>query len=210
MSQSLLESKFCQLSKMLIRFANTVPFVTILVLGNIAIQLVYHFGTVLEGLIGIFMPNGYLKVHMFMLLSSERSSVANLILSFSGSAAITTRKECSSHCQSLYRFQCGMECHSPYFAMVSALILLLGVHQGAILDQTHLLLPRGHRFVVAQFTLHHLRVEEVHQAHFGDSVINGSRRQRPFNKWSCGSNWKLEWFCKKSIFDSTVNSKIDK
>jgi hypothetical protein len=40
----------------------TVPFVLILVLGNIAIQFMYHLGFILEGLIGIFMPNGYLKV----------------------------------------------------------------------------------------------------------------------------------------------------
>ena len=40
----------------------TVPFGVILVLGNIAIQFMYHFGTVLEGLFGILIPNGYLKV----------------------------------------------------------------------------------------------------------------------------------------------------
>ena len=45
-----------------IAVVETVPFVVILVIGNIAIQLIYHLGSILEGLIGIFMPNGYLKV----------------------------------------------------------------------------------------------------------------------------------------------------
>ncbi len=40
----------------------TVPLGLILVLGNIAIQFMYHFGSVLEGLVGVLLPNGYLKV----------------------------------------------------------------------------------------------------------------------------------------------------
>ena len=49
-------------SSVRIAVVETVPFVLILVLGNIAIQFMYHLGSILEGLIGIFMPNGYLKV----------------------------------------------------------------------------------------------------------------------------------------------------
>ena len=49
-------------SSVKIAVVETVPFVLILVLGNIAIQFMYHLGSILEGLIGIFMPNGYLKV----------------------------------------------------------------------------------------------------------------------------------------------------
>ena len=40
----------------------TIPYIMVLVLGNVAIQLVYQFGSLLDGLIGIFTPNGYLKV----------------------------------------------------------------------------------------------------------------------------------------------------
>ena len=40
----------------------TVPFGIILVIGNVAIQFMYHLGSLLEGLFGIWMPNGYLKV----------------------------------------------------------------------------------------------------------------------------------------------------
>ena len=42
--------------------AETVPFLVLLVIGNIALQFVHQFGTVAEGLIGMLMPNGYLKV----------------------------------------------------------------------------------------------------------------------------------------------------
>ena len=42
--------------------AETIPYLTVLILGNVAIQLVYHFGSILEGFMGIFTPNGYLKV----------------------------------------------------------------------------------------------------------------------------------------------------
>ena len=42
--------------------AETVPFLVLLLIGNIALQFVHRFGTVLEGLIGMLMPNGYLKV----------------------------------------------------------------------------------------------------------------------------------------------------
>ena len=43
--------------------AETIPFLMVLILGNVAIQLVYHFGSILEGFMGIFTPNGYLKVN---------------------------------------------------------------------------------------------------------------------------------------------------
>ena len=43
--------------------AETVPFLVLLLLGNIALQFVHQFGTVPEGLIGMLMPNGYLKVN---------------------------------------------------------------------------------------------------------------------------------------------------
>ena len=45
----------------------TIPYIMVLVLGNVAIQLVYQFGSLLDGLIGIFTPNGYLKVIIFLL-----------------------------------------------------------------------------------------------------------------------------------------------
>ena len=45
-----------------IAVAVTIPYIMVLVLGNVAIQLVYQFGSLLDGLIGIFTPNGYLKV----------------------------------------------------------------------------------------------------------------------------------------------------
>ena len=45
----------------------TIPYIMVLVLGNVAIQLVYQFGSLLDGLISIFTPNGYLKVIIFLL-----------------------------------------------------------------------------------------------------------------------------------------------
>jgi len=51
-------------SSVRIAVVETVPFVLILVLGNIAIQFMYHLGSILEGFIGIFMPNGYLKAQL--------------------------------------------------------------------------------------------------------------------------------------------------
>lgn len=48
----------------------TIPFIVVLMLGNVAIQCVYHFGSLFEGLIGIFMPNGYLKVRIISLYCS--------------------------------------------------------------------------------------------------------------------------------------------
>ena len=49
-------------SNIQIAVAETIPFLMLLILGNVAIQLVYHFGSLLEGFMGIFTPNGYLKV----------------------------------------------------------------------------------------------------------------------------------------------------
>lgn len=44
----------------------TLPLLVILVLGNIAIQFMYHLGSVPEGLFGTLLPNGYLKVRQFI------------------------------------------------------------------------------------------------------------------------------------------------
>ena len=57
-------------SSVRIAVVETVPFVLILVLGNIAIQFMYHLGSILEGFIGIFMPNGYLKVCSTYIITS--------------------------------------------------------------------------------------------------------------------------------------------
>ena len=60
--------------------AETVPFLILLVLGNIALQFVHQFGTVLEGLIGLLMPNGYLKVSMISNVPRRKVRFVTLIL----------------------------------------------------------------------------------------------------------------------------------
>ena len=66
-----------------IAVAITLPYMMVLILGNVAIQLVYQFGSLLEGFMGIFTPNGYLKVIIiftFIMIYSAKQSLIHIII----------------------------------------------------------------------------------------------------------------------------------
>ena len=58
-----------------IAVAITLPYLMVLILGNVAIQLVYQFGSLLEGFMGIFTPNGYLKVIIIFICTYTQNSI---------------------------------------------------------------------------------------------------------------------------------------
>jgi hypothetical protein len=59
-------------SSIRIAVVETIPYIVVLLLGNVALQLVYKFGSVPEGLLGVLMPNGYLKVKVYIFSSKAR------------------------------------------------------------------------------------------------------------------------------------------
>ena len=68
--------------------------------------------------------------------------------------------------QPLHRHERDLECNRTYFALGRAIILLLGMHQGFVPEQAHLLLPNCNFHLGPQLSAHHFCVEKVDKAHF--------------------------------------------